>query len=108
VQNIPDSLKDSLEQYLGQGYTVIPGMFDKSQLDIAFREWNYHTQSRGIDLNNPATWDNIQKQHDWKQGWVKWLFATGIQVLSFMLPLLSFFIFLSFLFLPLFLCFNEI
>jgi hypothetical protein len=55
VQNIPDSLKDSLEQYLGQSYTVIPGMFDKSQLDIAFCEWNYHTQSRGIDLNNPAT-----------------------------------------------------
>ena len=80
TNNIPDILVGPLEEYQKKGYVIIPGMFNKQQLEVAHLEWNYHTQSRGIELNDPTTWKNIHLQPDWKQGWAKWMFTTGIQV----------------------------
>ena len=80
VQNTPTQLREPLKQYLQNGYVVLSNIFDANQIDISFQEWNYQTKSRGIDLSNSTTWDNIHGQHDWQQGWAKWLHTSGIQV----------------------------
>lgn len=72
----------ALDDYKKSGYVLLRKLFSTEQLDIAKKEWNYHTLSRGIDLYDKSTWDNIKGQHDWKQGWAKWLYTTGIQVCS--------------------------
>ena len=83
VQNTPTQLREPLKQYLQKGYVVLSNIFDTNQIDISFQEWNYQTKSRSIDLSNSSTWDNIHGQHDWQQGWAKWLYTSGIQVCKF-------------------------
>lgn len=39
-----------------------------------------------------GTWKNIKGQHDWQQGWVKWMFVSGIQVCSNTHPLIYAFV----------------
>lgn len=81
LQSVPDIVKHTVDEYKTAGYTIIPNLFSTEQVELAKKEWNYHTLSRGIDLYDPNTWDAIKGQHDWKQGWAKWLYTTGIQVL---------------------------
>lgn len=56
------------------------GVLTPEQVHLAVRELNYQTQGRGVDLFEPSTWNNIAGLHDWKQGWAKWLYCSGIQV----------------------------
>lgn len=82
VQCVPDLVRKAITEYLEVGYTVVPDFFSPDQVELAFKECNYHTLSRDVDLRDPATWENVKGQHDWKQGWAKWLFSTGAQVCS--------------------------
>jgi hypothetical protein len=55
-------------------------------VELARKEFNYHTHSRGIDLGDKSTWHLIDQQHNWKQGWAKWLIISGAQVCFNFLP----------------------
>jgi hypothetical protein len=80
VDNIPTQLRTAVEEYNTIGYTLIPSVLTPQQVHLAVRELNYQTLGRGVDLFEPSTWQNVAGLHDWKQGWAKWLFCSGIQV----------------------------
>lgn len=80
VQCLPNMVRKHMQQYLELGYTIIPDFFSAEEVDLTFKECNYHTLTRGVDLRDASTWENVKGQHDWKQGWAKWLFSTGAQV----------------------------
>jgi hypothetical protein len=78
--NIPELLQKAIQQYTEVGYAVMQELFTKEQVELAIKEWNYHTTSRNVDLFDSSTWQNVKDQHDWSFGWAKWLYTTGIQV----------------------------
>ena len=80
TSNIPNQLRNAIDEYNTSGYTVMTGVLTPQQIHLAVGELNYQTQGRGVDLFEPSTWDNIAGLHDWKQGWAKWLYCSGIQV----------------------------
>ena len=81
TRNIPKQLRKAIDKYNTVGYTVMTGVLTQPQIHLAVRELNYQTQGRGVDLFEPSTWKNIAQLYDWKQGWAKWLYCSGIQVL---------------------------
>ncbi len=80
TKNIPAQLQKAIDEYNTVGYTVMAGVLTLQQIHLAVKELNYQTQGRGVDLFEPLTWGNIAGLHDWKQGWAKWLYCSGIQV----------------------------
>ncbi len=80
IENIPGQLQKAIDEYNTVGYTLMPGVLTPQQIHLAVKELNYQTLGRGVDLLEPSTWYNVTDLHDWKQGWAKWLFCSGIQV----------------------------
>lgn len=80
IDNIPAVLRTAIDEYNKVGYTLMPSMLTPQEIELAVKELNYQTLGRGVDLTEPSTWQNVADLHDWKQGWAKWLFCSGIQV----------------------------
>lgn len=62
TQNGPIVVQQAVEKYLKFGYSKLEKVFTPDQLDLVYREWNYHTTSKGIDLNNAGT---LAREKSW-------------------------------------------
>lgn len=70
-----------MDKYKNEGYALMPAVFSEEQRKRAQIEFNYHTRSRGIDLTDVSTFENIKGQQDWDGGgWNKFIYNSGIQV----------------------------
>lgn len=59
VQCVPDLVKKAITQYLEVGYMLVPDFLSSEHVELAFKECNYHTLSRDVDLRDNTTWENV-------------------------------------------------